>query len=180
MASMNLDLSALIKGGEDEKTQKRILNCLYQLTEELRYWQNHVEMDNLTANFRQSLERMADDADRAKKTSDALLEKSKTPPAALENDHVVIGEGGISVKDDEGRVSARLTKQGAIVKTLTVGGTDITHLMRNAALEALAEKIAVSVDKPGGSGVVWLRPSGEAAPDGCVMCDVLFIPEASP
>ena len=177
MASMNWDLSALMAGG-DEKTPKRILTCLYQLSEQLRYWQNHVEMDNLATDFRQNLERTASDAAKAKTTSDALLEKSKTPPAALENGHVVIGEGGISVKDDEGSPSVRLTKLGASVSALRVGGVEITEWIRSAALQAMAEKIVLSAEAPEGRGILWLRPDGAArTPEGYLPCDVLYIPE---
>lgn len=60
MAQMKLDTSGLerISNGDlDSKKERRaILDYLYQLTEQLRYWQNNLEQDNLTESFSREID----------------------------------------------------------------------------------------------------------------------------
>ena len=53
---LNLDFSKLNAIGEDSldeaKQRKRIVQYLYQLTEQLRYWQYHLEEENFSEEFR--------------------------------------------------------------------------------------------------------------------------------
>lgn len=57
MANINLDWDGLnrisAESLDDRQERKKILNFLYQLTEQLRYWQNHLELDNMTEEFQQ-------------------------------------------------------------------------------------------------------------------------------
>ena len=60
MAQMKLDTSGLerISGGnlDSKKERQAILDYLYQLTEQLRYWQNNLEQDNLTESFSKDID----------------------------------------------------------------------------------------------------------------------------
>lgn len=62
MAQMQLDMSRLTQiTGEDldgKKERRAILDYLYQLTEQLRYWQNNIEQENMTPAFAQDYDGM--------------------------------------------------------------------------------------------------------------------------
>lgn len=57
MAGMNLNWDGLQNISEqnltDAQERKKILNFLYQLTEQLRYWQYNIELENMTDEFQQ-------------------------------------------------------------------------------------------------------------------------------
>lgn len=62
MAQMQLDMSRITQiAGEDldgKKERRAILDYLYQLTEQLRYWQNNIEQENMTPAFAQDYDGM--------------------------------------------------------------------------------------------------------------------------
>ena len=55
MAGMNLNWDMLNQINQetlsDKQERRKILNFLYQLTEQLRYWQNNIELENMTQEF---------------------------------------------------------------------------------------------------------------------------------
>ena len=149
MAQMNIDLDRLGKLGQedlsDAKTQKRIYQYLYQLCEQLKYWQYHVEEENMTESLQQKIE-------------EASRPDVETMTTSVTDD-------GIEVKDKDGNVvltigqSGDLTSRSVTAETLTVGGRDL-----GTVLEAfLWGKIIVSETQPDAHGVVWVQPQSSGS-----------------
>lgn len=77
MAGLNISWDTLNSINQDslsdEKERKKILNFLYQLTEQLQYWQTHLELDNMTDEFQQDYAGMKTATVTLRKTSDSIL-----------------------------------------------------------------------------------------------------------
>ena len=175
MAKLNLDLKALQGDLNDRETLKRMKQALYQFSEELRYWQNHVEPDNLTSDFRTRLQQTADDAQYARQKTVDIARDLSEPAVALENACVSVGAEGVTVKDGQGVTAVRLTGDGAEVSVLTVGGTPLATLIR----DGVRGHVCVSDAMPG-PGCVWVLPGQEAEDHpGAYLCRVLYVPEAA-
>ena len=141
---MNIDLDRLGKIGQDdlkdEKTQKRIFQYLYQLCEQLKYWQYHMEEENMTEELREKIEKAADPDVKTMSTS--------------------VTDEGIEVRDKDGNVVLTIGETGDITAgsvttgDLTVGGQGL-----GSVLEAfLGQKIIVSETQPDAHGVIWVQP----------------------
>ncbi len=136
MAQMNIDLERLGSIGQedlsDRKVQKRLYQYLYQLSEQLKYWQYHLEEENLAPELAEKIEEAAGDDD---------------------------GEG-IEVTDQDGNPTMTVGENGDIVcnsvttNTLTVGGQDIGTLI-NAIID---KRIIISETQPDETGVIWVQP----------------------
>lgn len=144
MAQMNIDLDRLGKIGQedlkDEKTQKRIFQYLYQLCEQLKYWQYHMEEENMTEELREKIEKAADPDVKTMSTS--------------------VTDEGIEVRDKDGNVvltigeTGDITARSVTAEDLMVGGQGL-----GSVLEAfLGQKIIVSETQPDAHGVIWVQP----------------------
>ena len=153
MAQMNIDLNRLEKIGQedldDAKTRRRLYQYLYQLSEQLKYWQYHVEEENLTPALQE-------------KIAAGEREDVETKSASVNDD-------GIQVKDKDGNITAELSQNGDLVAqsvtagSLTVGGKELGTVLE----EFLSGRIVISETQPEGHGIVWIQPeapqSGTAA-----------------
>lgn len=144
MAQMNIDLDRLGQIGQedltDEKTQKRLYQYLYQLSEQLKYWQYHMEEENMTEALREKIDRASDP-------------NVKTMSTSITND-------GIMIRDRDGSTvmtigeNGDLTVNSVTTSALTIGGRDLGTL-----LEAfLWSRIIVSETQPSARGVIWVQP----------------------
>lgn len=145
MAGLNISWDTLNSINQDslsdEKERKKILNFLYQLTEQLQYWQTHLELDNMTDEFQQDYAGMKTATVTLRKTSDSIL---------------------MRVEDAEGRLSRfELTADGLEGRIENAEG-DITELQIGAdgletrvedaekgvgALEVAADELRMSVSE---------------------------------
>lgn len=149
MAQMNIDLTRLEKIGaedlDDAKTRKRLLQYLYQLSEQLKYWQYHVEEENLTPALQQ-------------KIAAGEREDVETKTAAVNDD-------GIQVKDKDGNITAELSQNGdLVVKSVTTGSLTVGGKELGTILEALkGAQIVVSETQPSGHGIIWVEPQAQSS-----------------
>ena len=149
MAQMNIDLDRLGKIGQedlkDEKTQKRIFQYLYQLSEQLKYWQYHMEEDNMTEELRAKIDKAAESNLNTLTTS--------------------ITDEGIIIKDREGNVVMMIGENGDMsLKSVTADDLTVGGRSLGTVLEAfLDSKIVVSDTQPAQSGVIWVQPQGSGS-----------------
>ena len=147
MAQINIDLDRLGRLGQedlkDEKTQKRIFQYLYQLSEQLKYWQYNMEEENMTEALRAKID----------KASDPNVKTMST----------TVTDEGITIRDREGRTvmtigeNGDLTVNSVTTQALTIGGRDL-----GTVLEAfLASRIIISETQPSARGVIWIQPQNE-------------------
>ncbi len=145
MANMNIDLEKLGQIGQedltDKKVQQRLYQYLYQLIEQLKYWQYHLEEENLSTDLQAKLE-AAGESD-------------------VDTGTILVNDSGITVTDKTGNVTMKVGEKGDVIvnslttEALTVGGQELGTL-----LEAfLNSKIIVSETQPEATGVIWLQPS---------------------
>ena len=121
---MNIDLDRLGKIGQedlkDEKTQKRIFQYLYQLCEQLKYWQYHMEEENMTEELREKIEKAADPDVKTMSTS--------------------VTDEGIEVRDKDGNVVPTIGETGDI----TAGSvTTLTWLFGSLSVSCCASTMAL-------------------------------------
>lgn len=167
MAMINLDPEALNWDPKDPRSGKALQGYLYQLTDQLRYWQNHVEEENLTGDFRRSLRNTADIAAAANSAAAELRRAMARPARALRNDLVSVTEAGIRVGDGQGGEVARLDAGGLRLRGFTLEEV-LTALLRGV--------ICVSQDRPS-PGCIWVIPGEASDMEGAVECRVLYVPK---
>ena len=150
MAQMNIDLDRLGKIGQedlkDEKTQKRIFQYLYQLSEQLKYWQYHMEEENMTEELQEKI----------RKASEKDVKTMST----------TITDEGIMIKDREGNTVMTIGENGDMnLKSVTTQDLTVNGKNLGTVLEAfLDSRIVVSDTQPAGSGLIWIQPmSGGSA-----------------
>ncbi len=145
MAQMNIDLDRLGKISQDDltdsKTLKKIVQYLYQLSEQLKYWQYNLEEENLTPDLQRKL--------------------AKASGTSVSTASTEVTDEGIDVTDQTGRTSLVIGENGDITarsvttQALTVGGSDLGTLME----ALLGSRIIVSETQPDAAGVVWIQPA---------------------
>ncbi|MBR2747178.1 MAG: hypothetical protein IKD95_02330 [Bacteroidales bacterium] len=144
MAQMNIDLDKLGRIGQedlkDEKTLKRIFQYLYQLSEQLKYWQYHMEEENMTEELQEKI----------RKASEKDVKTMST----------TITDEGIMIKDREGNTVMTIGENGDMsLKSLTTQDLTVNGKSLGTVLEAfLDSKIVVSDTQPEGSGLIWIMP----------------------
>ena len=148
MARMNIDLEKLGEIGQedldDKQTRKRLYQYLYQLSEQLKYWQYHVEEENLSA---------------------ALVEKIEETVKEMVTKTTSVTDDGIRVTDKDGEESFSVSQAGDVIAgtvttgSLTVGGQDLGTVIGNI----LAGRIIVSETQPEGRNVIWLEPQTQGS-----------------
>ena len=167
MAMINLDPEALKWDPNDPRSGKALQGYLYQLTDQLRYWQNHVEEENLTGDFRRSLQNTAGLAAAANSAAAELRRAVSKPARALRNDLVSVTDAGIRVGDGQDGEAARLDAEGLRLRGLTLEEV-LTALLRGV--------ICVSREMPG-PGCIWVIPGEASGAEGAVECRVLYVPK---
>lgn len=147
---MNIDLDKLGKLGQgdlkDEKTLKRIVQYLYQLSEQLKYWQYNMEEENLSAVLREKINQASEPFINTESTS--------------------VTNTGITIRGKDGSLvmtvgqNGGLTTKSVTTNSLTVNGQELGVL-----LDAyFRSRIIVSDTEPDAHGVVWVQPqSGGSA-----------------
>ena len=90
MAQMKLDTSGLerISNGDldSKKERQAILDYLYQLTEQLRYWQNNLEQDNLTESFSRDIDGIRSTVEDAEGNISKIIQRAEIPDDARFHD----------------------------------------------------------------------------------------------
>ena len=158
MAQINLDTSALsrINDGnlDSQKERKAILDYLYQLTEQLRYWQNNVELDNLTEESRKVITGIVNGNALLQVQQDKILAKVEDQDGNIAQIVILADEIQQIVQDMEGNVTTiTQTAESAMIKAENAEG-------RMALLEVSVDEIRAMVGTQSGqkSYVQWEEP----------------------
>lgn len=118
MANMNLNWDALSQINsetlDDKQERKKILNFLYQLTEQLRYWQNNLELDNMTEEFQEQFLGIEGVTVTLRKELDQVIAKVESGETGDVSELAVrVGEIAAQVQTMSGEVAAlKITAQG--------------------------------------------------------------------
>lgn len=158
MAQINLDTSALSRINDSnldsQKERKAILDYLYQLTEQLRYWQNNVELDNLTEESRKVITGIVNGNAVLQVQQDKILAKVEDQDGNIAQIVILADEIQQIVQDMEGNVtSISQTAERAMIKAENAEG-------RMALLEVSVDEIRQMVGTQSGqkSYVQWEAP----------------------
>ena len=159
MAQINLDTSALSRINDgtlsDQKERKAILDYLYQLTEQLRYWQNNVELDNLTEEARQVITGIVNGNAVLQVQQDKILAKVEDQDGNIAQIVILADQIQQIVQDMEGNVTTiTQTAESAMIKAENAEG-------RMALLEISVDEIRAMVGTQSGqkSYVQWEEPA---------------------
>lgn len=158
MAQINLDTSALSRINDSnldsQKERKAILDYLYQLTEQLRYWQNNVELDNLTEEARAVITGIVNGNALLQVQQDKILAKVEDQDGNIAQIVILADEIQQIVQDMEGNVTTiTQTAESAMIKAENAEG-------RMALLEVSVDEIRAMVGTQSGqkSYVQWEEP----------------------
>lgn len=158
MAQINLDTSALSRINDSnldsQKERKAILDYLYQLTEQLRYWQNNVELDNLTEETRAVITGIVNGNAVLQVQQDKILAKVEDQDGNIAQIVIKADEIQQIVQDMEGNVTTiTQTAESAMIKAENAEG-------RMALLEVSVDEIRAMVGTQSGqkSYVQWEEP----------------------
>ena len=117
MADMRIDLKKLGEIGqnlEDKDALKKIYSYLYQLSEQLRYFQNHIEPENLTQKANEEYELLLKRSRLTLEATEELILKvqhiAETPPDGIENNSIRIDNNGIQLTAGEINMLSGLLK----------------------------------------------------------------------
>ena len=121
MAQMKLDTSGLerISGGnlDSKKERQAILDYLYQLTEQLRYWQNNLEQDNLTESFSKDIDGIRSTVEDAEGNMSQILQTAES----IEH----------RVQDVEGNMSEIIQTAESITSRVTDAENNISEIYQD-------------------------------------------------
>ena len=121
MAQMKLDTSGLerISGGnlDSKKERQAILDYLYQLTEQLRYWQNNLEQDNLTESFSRDIDGIRSTVEDAEGNISKIIQRAD----GIEK----------SVQDANGNASLALQTATSFSQQVTDNANNISALYQD-------------------------------------------------
>lgn len=121
MAQMKLDTSGLerISGGnlDSKKERQAILDYLYQLTEQLRYWQNNLEQDNLTESFSKGIDGIRSKVEDAEGNISKIIQQADS----IEQ----------SVQDANGNATLALQTATSFSKQVTDNANNISSLYQD-------------------------------------------------
>lgn len=151
MAQIKLDLSGLdrLQGADyDSKKERRaILDFLYQLTEQLRYWQNNLEEDNLSEAFRDEYAGLRSTVEGVDGNISSVLQTADEITLRVE-------------KVEEGFAEIVITADGALIAAQNAEG-------KVAKLQVQVDKIETMVGSLNGPAnyVQWDEPENPEAGD---------------
>lgn len=121
MAQMKLDTSGLerISSGnlDSKKERQAILDYLYQLTEQLRYWQNNLEQDNLTESFSREIDGIRSTVQDAEGNMSQILQTAES----IEH----------RVQDVEGNMSEIIQTAESITSRVTDAENNISEIYQD-------------------------------------------------
>lgn len=155
MAQINLDTSALARINDSnldsQKERKAILDYLYQLTEQLRYWQNNIEAENLTEEFRTEYEGIRKTIKDEKGNLSQLIQNAESLKARVEN-----AEGDItSLMLEADSIAAQVENAVGDIAGLQIEADMISQRVENAEGDATsavftAEQAMIKADNAEG------------------------------
>jgi hypothetical protein len=116
---MNLNWDSLnqISGEalDDRQERKKILNFLYQLTEQLRYWQNNLELENMTPEFQEQFKGLGDVTVTLREELDQVIAKVESGETGDVSELAVrVGEIAAQVQTMSGDVAALKITTGGL------------------------------------------------------------------
>lgn len=148
MAQINLDTSALSRINDSnldsQKERKAILDYLYQLTEQLRYWQNNVEMENMTEEFRQIITGIQNGNTELRVETDKIIARVEDTEGNLSEFTITAEEILQRVENAEGDIGNLSVQADEIAARVEDAEGDV------ASLQVMADQIAMQVENTQG------------------------------
>ena len=153
MANLNINWDGLnqINGEalDDRQERKKILNFLYQLTEQLRYWQNNLELDNMTDEFQEQFKGLGNVTVTLREELDQVIAKVESGETGDVSELAVrVGEIAAQVQTISGEVAAlKITAQGLSAQVSKKLDADKESVgVKNSAAQLTADEFSLSFD----------------------------------